>query len=65
MRATLLRCCLRGCMHADNLTYNALGLVKTVQNAFFDVRTPLSLLKRAQEGKTEDLGTVLSDWVPW
>ena len=50
---------------ADNVTYDALGLVKTVQNTFFDPRTPLSLLKRVQEGKFDDLQDVLSNWVPW
>lgn len=49
----------------DNLTYDAIGLVRTFQNAFLDPRTPLSFVKRAMKSNTKDLQTVLSDWVPW
>lgn len=49
----------------DNLTYTAIGLKKTFQDAFLNIATPLSLVKRVTEGKTEDLMDMLNGWEPW
>ena len=50
----------------DNAVYDALDLVKSVKNTFFDQRTPLSLAKRfATPGKSDDLIEALSTWKPW
>mmetsp|Transcript_52596 Transcript_52596/g.114808 ORF Transcript_52596/g.114808 Transcript_52596/m.114808 type:complete len:144 (+) Transcript_52596:3-434(+) len=49
----------------DNITYDALGLTNDLANTFFNPATPLSLLKRGMEGKTDDLMNVLDGWQPW
>ena len=36
-----------------------------MQDTFFNPSTPISLLKRAMDGKTEDLMNVLNGWEPW
>jgi len=49
----------------DNVTYDALGLKRSVQDTFFNIATPLSLAKRVMESKTGDLAQVLNGWEPW
>ena len=35
------------------------------QDTFFNIETPLSLLKRALSRDTQDLATILNGWEPW
>ena len=35
------------------------------QDTFFNIETPLSLLRRVIDGDTMDLARVLNGWVPW
>lgn len=49
----------------DNVTYDALGLRRNIQDMLFNIATPLSLVKRATSGKGQDLMKVLDGWEPW
>lgn len=50
----------------ENVVYSALGLVKSSPTELmFDKRTPLSILKRMQDGKMSDLQAALGSWKPW
>ncbi|PNH01460.1 hypothetical protein TSOC_012650 [Tetrabaena socialis] len=48
-----------------NALYDALGLVRGVGATFFSADTPLAIKRRMDEGRTGDLGDVLSRWQPW
>jgi len=49
----------------ENSAYTALNLVKGVQQTFFTIDTPLSILKRAQKDGAADLIAATSRWKPW
>ena len=57
----------RELLYADpeNAAYEALGLVKGVQETFFTIDTPLSILKRAQTDGAADLLAATARWRPW
>lgn len=49
----------------ENSAYTALNLVKGVQQTFFTIDTPLSILARAQKDGAADLIAATAKWKPW
>lgn len=49
----------------ENKLYTALNLVKGVQQTFFTLDTPLSILARAKKDGAADLLAATARWKPW
>lgn len=50
----------------ENVLYDAVGFIRTIQNTFFDVRTPLAIFGRAlKKDRGGDLVQATLNWKPW